>query len=407
VKEGHRVASVLKNLPIFKNLTDKDIERLEKLVHEVSHSTGHVLFKQGDAPDAFYIIKTGNVDIVIHSDDEAKVVNTLSDGEFFGEIGVIEDSPRMADVVLTTDATFYSVEKHAFQHFMAINPSISMKVMCVMARRYRAKPQDGEEDAVAGEVIGIFSATGGVGNSLVASNLSVALKKATGKSVVLLDLDMMFGDQAGIFNVIDENSLAKIHGEEELDYSMIEGLIIDAPGGIGLLQAPPRPEESELVSPDMINVVIELLKPHWDYVVLDTANAIQDLAIMLLESVDKGIYVLTPEFLSVKNAHRWLKIVQMINIPTQNIEIVLNKDTQRDASFHDEIEKQLRKNFVARLPYDFETCRLALNKGKMLVTEYPESGISKSLVSLASIISGITAPEEREDKSFWKRLTRW
>ena len=393
------MASILKSIPIFKNLTENDFQRIEELIHEVEFPTDHVLFRQGDPSDAFYIIKQGSVRILRHEDGEAKELAELKDGEFFGEIGVIQDSERTADVVLNEDSTLLAIEKNEFQRFMAVNPAISMKIMSVMAGRYRANTE-GIEKQADGEIIGIFSATGGVGNSFVASNFAVALKEVTGKRVIVVDLDMMFGDQAGIFDVHNNRSLAELHGESEIDYAMISDLISKTSAGVDLLQAPPRPEEAELITPDLVKVVIEVLETQYDYILLDTANAIQDLAIMLLEGIDRGFYVLTPEFLSVKNAHRWLKIVELINISTHGIELVLNKNYSQDPNLPKEIEKQLKKDFFAELPYDYEKTRNSLNKAKPLIKIYPESEMALALRRMAARIAGMEEPKE-EKKSFW------
>jgi len=396
------LASVLKSIPIFKNLTDKDFERIEELIHEVVFPADHVLFRQGDPSDAFYIIKKGAVRIVRHEGGETKELAALGDGEFFGEIGVIQDSERTADVVLKAESTLLAIEKNEFQRFMAVNPAISMKIMSVMAGRYRANTEAVAKKA-DGEVVGMFSATGGVGNSFVTANLGVAIHELTRKSVCILDLDLMFGDQSGIFDVHNARSLAELHGEAEIDFGMVSELITPTESGVHLLQAPPKPEEAELVSTELIKVVIELLETQYDYILLDTANSIQDLAIMLLEGMDRGFYVCTPEFLSVKNAHRWLKIVEMINISTNGIELVLNKNYSDDPNLPKEIEKQLKKNFFAELPYDYELARTSLNKARPLVKLYPDSEMATALRRMAAKLTGAPMPAAPK-KSFWGSL---
>ncbi len=393
------MASVLKSIPIFKNLTEKDFQRIEDLIHEVEFPAEHVLFRQGDPSDAFYIIKTGKVRIVRHEGGKANEVAQLSDGEFFGEIGVIQDSERTADVVLSQDSTLLAIEKNEFQRFMAVNPAISMKIMSVMAGRYRANTE-GIEKKADGEIIGIFSATGGVGNSFVAANLGVALNEVSQKSVVIVDLDLMFGDQSGIFDVHNTRSMAELHGEAEIDYSMVAELITKTTSGVDLVQSPPRPEEAELITPDLVKVVIELLETQYDYIILDTANSIQDLAITLLEGIDRGFYVLTPEFLSVKNAHRWLKIVELINISTHGIELVLNKNYSQDPNLPKEIEKQLKKDFFAELPFDYDSARNSLNKAKPLIKLYPDSEMAVAVRDMASKLAGIEV-QKVEKKSLW------
>lgn len=396
------MSSLLKNIPIFKNLTQNDFSLINELIYEVEFKKDHVLFNQGDPSDSFFIIKTGAVRVVRHDDGKAHEVATLKTGEFFGEIGVIQNSDRTTDIVLSEDSTLLAIDKNEFQRFMAINPAISMKIMAVMAGRYRANTK-GAEKKIDGETIAVFSATGGVGNSFIAANLAVALKEQTQKEVIVIDLDMMFGDQAGIFDIRSEYSLADLHGESEIDLDMISDLIVKSSTGVDVLQSPPKAEESELIGPDLVKVVVELLETKYDYIVMDTANAVQDMAIMLLEGVDRGFYVVTPEFLSVKNSHRWLKIVEMINISTHGIELILNKNYSKDPNLPKEIEKQLKKNFFAELPFDSTRVRKSLDNAKPLIKLYPESSMADSIRDMASKISGDEV-KKPGSKSLWNSL---
>ncbi len=397
--------SILKGLTLFKGLNEHDLAKLERIVEERHYSAGTVLFRQDDPPDAFYIIRSGSVKIIRHEAGEPpRELAVLGEGEFFGEMGILENAPRFADAVIEKDAVLLRIDRQRFQEFMAINPSISLKIMSMMARRYKAaeEPDDGgtRRNAV---VIGVFSASGGVGNSFVSANLSVGLRRATSKKVLLLDLDLMFGDQAGIFDVEHPGSLADLHEEREICSAHLERIIVRTKAGIDLLQAPPRPEDSELIGPDLIKVVFQVLKGMYDYVVFDSANAIQDFNITLLESIEKGLLLFTPEFLSIKNAHRWLKILEMINIPTDCIELVLTKDRGTDESFRREMEKRLDKPIAHILPWDYERASTSLNKGELLVDTSRESGLGKALYELALRMSG-TQPRPAPKKSLWERL---
>jgi MinD-like ATPase involved in chromosome partitioning or flagellar assembly len=394
--------SLLKNIPIFKNLTQNDFNLIDELIYEVEFKKGHVLFSQGDPSDSFFIIKSGAVRIIRHDGGKANELATLKSGEFFGEIGVIQNADRTTDVILAEDSTLLAIDKNEFQRFMAINPAISMKIMAVMAGRYRANTK-GVEKKIDGETIAFFSATGGVGNSFVSANLAVALKEQTKKDVIVIDLDMMFGDQAGIFDIRSERSLADLHGESEIDLDMISDLIIKSSSGVDVLQSPPKAEESELIGPDLVKVVIELLETKYDYIVMDTANAVQDMAIMLIENVDRGFYVVTPEFLSVKNSHRWLKIVEMINISTNDIELILNKNYSKDPNLPREIEKQLKKTFFAELPFDSTKVRKSLDNAKPFLTLYPESPMTESIKAMAAKLAGEEVKKPGR-KSLWNSL---
>lgn len=385
-------SSLLKKIPIFKGLTPSDFEKLETIIEEKEFNAGVRLFSTGDDPDAFYIIKSGSVRIVQEADGDEVELATLGEGDFFGEMGVLEGSPRMAAAIMDSGGTLLEVEAHEFHRFMAINPTISMKIMSTMSKRYRVKAAGKDDEGASptgpGKVVSVFTATGGVGNSLIIANLAGVLKRR-GKNVCILDCDMMFGDQVGIFSVQGRNSLSALVEESEIGYETLERIVEKTKAGIDLVPAPLRPEEAEQIVPDLVRVVVEVLKGRYDWVLIDTANSVAELNLTLLESADTSLYVMTPEFLALKNARRWFSILNLIGIH-QDIQLVINKESKADVQLRDNIAKSLDKEILMSLPWDPRSAKRCLNSGELCGDRDSEAPLSQAFEELADKITGET-----------------
>lgn len=404
---------LLKKIPMFKGLSPPDFEKLEAIIEEKSFVAGHKLFSTGDGADAFYIIKSGEVRIVNDSQQPEAEIATLHEGDFFGEMGVVEGSPRMAGAVMGQAGTLFEIEAHEFHRFMAINPSISMKIMSTMSKRYRVKQRGGAGDYEArgpGKVVALFSATGGAGTSLVAANLAYSIHNATGDKVVVLDLDLMFGDQTGIFYIGGAKSLAAIVDEPEIGPETLEMIVETSSHGVDVVPAPPKVIDAASVTPDLVRVVLEVLRASYDWVVVDTTQDIAEINLGLFESCDEALFVLSPEVLAIKNACRWISVMDMVNLDTSQVRLVVNKELSGDVTMRDDIEKTVGRPILAALPFDFKTARGSLNRGQLLAAQTQPTKLKRAIQELAASLTGFHLEAlEGPAKSggLWDRLTSW
>ena len=95
---------------------------------------GEVIFKQGDAASEFFVIQSGKIDIRLGN----RLLGTLSDLDIFGEMALIDHSPRSATVVAATDATVVPVGEKQFLFLVSRTPHFALNVMRVLAQRLRA-----------------------------------------------------------------------------------------------------------------------------------------------------------------------------------------------------------------------------------------------------------------------------
>jgi len=181
-------ADILRTVPLFGGMTPEELEQVEELVEVMGALTGTTLFEAGAPSDSFYVIAKGQVDIVI---DEATRI-PLGDGEFFGEIGVLNSAPRSAGAVVTDDSILLKIPKQTFDRVLAMNEVMSAKVLkaCVQrvkagAARVQAEAEGGGEaprEEGVGELAIVYSPRGGAGTTSVAVNLACRVARLTGET---------------------------------------------------------------------------------------------------------------------------------------------------------------------------------------------------------------------------------
>ena len=124
----------LRAVDVLKDASSEDLAYVAQIAEEREVSAGTALYAEGDAPDALYVILSGEVDLA-QGDD---AIGTASEGEAFGSWALVDESPRVASATAKTDATLLTVDRADFQDLLADRPDIVQAVLKAMVKRIRA-----------------------------------------------------------------------------------------------------------------------------------------------------------------------------------------------------------------------------------------------------------------------------
>ena len=130
--------AVLRAVPLFSSVPDDQLRTLAMVVTRKSLARGATVMVAGDQTDSLYIILSGRLKVMM-SDAEGKevILSILGPGEFFGEMGLIDDSPRSASVVGIEPCELLAIAKRDFNKCLAENFEMAMAVMRGLVRRLR------------------------------------------------------------------------------------------------------------------------------------------------------------------------------------------------------------------------------------------------------------------------------
>lgn len=373
---------------------------------ETNVNAGTILFRQGDESNAFYIIKSGKIRIIQNMNPDGtggRELAILKDGEFFGEMGVIEDSPRSAAAAVLEDACLLKVKRTDFDNLMALNPGIAMKIMVTITKRYKPEPQATSAPAPAsqakqsrhdGIVIAINSITGGAGVTTIVCNLGYELQKASNGRVILIDGSTQFGDLPVFLDQIPKLTLYQLAEETDINVEMLaKGYIIKTNFNVEFIAAPMKPEQAEVVTADLMRVLIDKLRLEYDFVILDTYSLMQEPILTMLELADKIFYVMTPDIPAMKNCKLWMELVKALEFPEEKVSVVINKHDPKTSVDVKAIEDKLGCKAFSVLPADFEGVVDCINKGVPLNVARPNEPLAAQIAALARKIAKPGEPE--------------
>jgi pilus assembly protein CpaE len=238
------------------------------------------------------------------------------------------------------------------------------------------------------KIITVFGTKGGVGKTVIATNLGVALAHELKKSVVLLDLDLESGDAAIMLKLEPTRTIFDAaQAVDRLDTEMLRGFLVEHSSGLKVLLAPRRSEDAESVTAARISRIIGLLAEIADFVVIDTAGRFDEAVLTAIDRSDEVLAVATMEVPSIKNTKVSLERLKQLGYSNGGVHLVLNRSDSKVFLEVPEVERVIGGRIAAKIPSDRAVPR-SVNKGVPVVIDAPKSPVAKSLVELARNIVG-------------------
>jgi pilus assembly protein CpaE len=260
-----------------------------------------------------------------------------------------------------------------------------------------------------GKVIALYSPKGGVGCTVVATNLAVGLNNSD-TPAVLVDASLQFGDVAVALNLQAKNSFVDLASRaDELDADFVESVLLrhDATN-LHVLAAPARPEMADEVSADQVRSVLQFLKRNFAYVVVDTSSTMDDITLAVLDITDILVTVTTPEIPSIKDTRLLFDLLGVLEFPKERIFFILNKMDKRSGITAEAVSENLKITVDGEIPLDERTITTSINKGSPILVsdkgQPPAKAILKILGDLKERLLMEPEVEEEEQEAERPRL---
>jgi len=132
------VADILRKVPLFGQLAPSDLERVVEISRERTYPRNSVILFEDDPGDALYVVAEGQVKVVLIGEDGREVIlSVMGEGEFFGEMALVDDEPRSAHVIAMEDSTLLVLRREDFQGILTQTPGIALALLRELSRRLR------------------------------------------------------------------------------------------------------------------------------------------------------------------------------------------------------------------------------------------------------------------------------
>ncbi|ALE05129.1 pilus assembly protein CpaE [Arthrobacter sp. ERGS1:01] len=314
------------------------------------------------------------------STDEALKLATVMDLQF-PEVSVILAADSSPDLVLT--AMRSGIRDIVSPGADTPTIRVMLERACLSsAGRRRGLSVQGNSEHETGRVIAVMSPKGGVGKTTVATNLAMGLGKVAPMSVVIVDLDVQFGDVASALSLSPEHTLVDaVTGAAAHDAMVLKAFLTVHSGGVYALCAPSNPNEADLVTADHISYLIAQLATEFKYVIVDTAPGLGELALATLEQATDAVWVVGMDIPSIKGLRNGLGVLHELGLIPQGRHVVLNFANRHAGLNIQDIEATIRVPVDVVIPLS-SALPFATNKGVPLLQEGPRSPASKNLRKL-------------------------
>ena len=260
-----------------------------------------------------------------------------------------------------------------------------------------AAPAAASAESSVGRVFTTSSATGGCGKTFYATNVAYFLTHYTGKRTCIVDLDLQFGEVSTAlrmrpkFTIFDALQRDEENESELADH--IEDYLVKHDTGIYLLPAPKDPSEADRISPPDVTRIIEAIRTKFDYVIVDTPSALTEIVLAAFDLSDELFTMATLDLPSVRNMGVFLNTLDKLKIPSEHVQLILNK-AEKDVGIDiEQITKLFPQGFMSVLPYAREVSK-SINVGMPVMAFNPNAEVSRR------IAAGLRdyLPEEMRDR---------
>lgn len=283
-------------------------------------------------------------------------------------------------------------------------PAAPEAVLAALRRQLRKRhPATAEPKGAAGEVIGVVSCKGGAGTTLVAANLAHLLARQGRRRVLLVDLNLQFGDAALFLttrpaprHVAD---LARDIGR--LDAELLRSSLVEAGPGLWVLAAPEDPTLAAEVTPAHVRRIVQVARGLHDHVVLDVGRLLSPVTLQALDLADRVHPVLQLTLPFLRDAQRLKRVFDGLEYPAEKIRWVVNRHQPGTTLTLRDLQRALGTARITVLPNQYEVATAAVNQGLPVAEVAPRSALRRALQALAE--PATSSRESGGPASWWGR----
>ncbi len=385
-------ARILEMASVFSELSDGALRALARRMRAVTLAAGETLRLGTHGGDLVIFLASGACEGAI-LDGAGKVV--LSRRPKPGDL-LILPAPRGGDRFVTSihglaDATLLTLDRDGLLE--ALGPEVERVGIGLdklweqeLAAADAAQAQ--EAWRAAAPIAAFFSAKGGSGATTLAINTAAVLASKYPRQVLLLDLSEPFGHAALFADLIATGSIASASKAPAADFTKnLRGAIVNHRSGLGVLPATLRPEEVDLMNADLTTRALDIVAPGQRVIVADLGTSLAEASLVVIERAQCLVIVVPPEIAAMTDARRAIAVFRdIMGVPDNRIEIVLNQRTPHAALDRSAIESVLGRQISVAIGFDGTKPEEATLAGTLVMQRDSSSLVARGAADIALLI---------------------
>jgi CRP/FNR family transcriptional regulator, cyclic AMP receptor protein len=129
----------LRKVNLFNGLRDNELEMLSRIAHAKTVHKGQIIIQEGEPGDSLYTILRGKVKVCLYDESGREyILDIIESGGFFGELALIDELPRSANIISLENAEFLTINRRDFTRLLMENPTITISLLKTCSNRLRA-----------------------------------------------------------------------------------------------------------------------------------------------------------------------------------------------------------------------------------------------------------------------------
>ena len=235
-----------------------------------------------------------------------------------------------------------------------------------------------------GQIIAFIPCKGGSGATFLATNLGYQLA-AESKKVILIDLNLQFGDAAlFIHDHKPASNLGDVaHNIHRLDASFLAGSLVNVSPNYGVLAAPEDPGQAMEVKPEHVDVLLNLAVNNYDFVIVDVGRVLDAVTIKALDRANYVFPVMQLTLPFIRDANRLISAFRTLGYSKDKIRLVVNRFEKGSEIKLEDVERSLGVATFKTLPNSYEAVASAVNHGRPIASFARNNPVAKGLQELA------------------------
>lgn len=222
----------------------------------------------------------------------------------------------------------------------------------------------GNDDYRDSKTMVFYSSKGGVGKSVISLNTAIRLSNQLDKKVLLIDLDLYYGDLALMSNKQSEKTIIDIIDDDvDLPYQQMKQYFHQYNEALDILYSPLKPEQAEYVSKEAVEKIYETVKDKYDYVIFDCGVNFSDITLYALDISESIFYITSMELASLKNTKIGLGVMKSLNYNQLKVNIIVNQVNEKYGIAKKEVEEVFTRSIYAYIEEDTKAIRTSVNTG--------------------------------------------
>lgn len=253
-----------------------------------------------------------------------------------------------------------------------------------------------------GKVLAFTPCKGGAGATFLATN--VAWMLAESNSVLLVDLDLQFGDAATyVHDGVPTSTLADVARDiTRLDASLLGASTLKVTPRFSLLAAPEELSQAMEIKPEHVAAILALAVRHYDFVVLDVGRVMDPIAVRAFDTAWRVYPVMQQALADVRHARRMLDAFRSLGYPSDKSEVIVNRFDKGGEIGLDQIQRSLGGVHLRTVANSFREVSNSVNHGDAIGKSARNNPVARQLAELAQALS----PHQEGSRSLLDRFFR-